>query len=78
MNGRQTSDVLIVAVDFSPTDDDLLMVTREKNGNAEIIKVLTNEEAVEVYDKLTKQKLCGVVTKQLRSRKEQYDRAGSN
>ena len=54
MNGRQTSDVLIVAVDFSPTDDDLLMVTREKNGNAEIIKVLTNEEAVEVYDKLTK------------------------
>ena len=52
MNGRQTEDVLSIAVDFSPNDMDLLMVSRRKGDSFEIIKVFTNKEAVDLYNKL--------------------------
>ena len=53
MNGRNLEDVLVVAADFSSTDSDMLMVGRRKdNGDFEIVKLFTNNEAVELYNRL--------------------------
>ena len=51
---KSITDCLIVSVDFSPYDEDVLMVSRIKNGKMNIIKNFKNKEANKLYDKLIK------------------------
>ena len=46
------SDCLTISVDFSPYDNDLLMVVRNYNGSLNILKVFKDEEARDLYNKL--------------------------
>lgn len=49
------NDSLIVGVDFSEDDGDIVMVGRRKaDGGFTIINVLLNDDAKELYDLLTK------------------------
>lgn len=49
---KSVEDCLIIGVDFSPNDTDMMMVMRRKGDETHIINLLKNEEAREVYDKL--------------------------
>ena len=49
---KYVEDMLYVSVDFSPNDTDMLMVMRRKGDITNIINLLKDEEAIEVYRKL--------------------------
>lgn len=46
------SDNLLISVDFSPYEDDILIVAREKNQEIHGLKVFRNQEAKDLYNKL--------------------------
>ena len=46
------SDNLLISVDFSPYEDDILIVAREKNQEIYGLKVFRNQEARDLYNKL--------------------------
>ena len=46
------SDCLTIGVDFSHNDRDMISVIRRKGDEMYVVNVLTDEEAVEVYNKL--------------------------
>ena len=52
MNGKNIECCLIVSVDISSEDGDMLIVARNKDNALHVINVLNNEEAVEIYNKL--------------------------
>lgn len=49
---KSVEDCLIIGVDFSPNDTDMMMVMRRKGDETHIINLLKDEEAKEVYNKL--------------------------
>lgn len=49
---KSVEDCLIIGVDFSPNDTDMMMVMRRKGDETHIINLLKDEEAREVYNKL--------------------------
>ena len=49
---KSVEDCLIIGVDFSPNDADIMMVMRRKGNETYIINLLKDEEAVEIYNKL--------------------------
>ena len=51
-NNNSVEDVLTIGVDFSPNDRDMISVIRRKGNELYVVNVLTDEEAVEVYNKL--------------------------
>lgn len=46
------NDCLYIGIDFSPNDNDCMVVTRRNGDKTYVVNVLTNEEAREVYKKL--------------------------
>ena len=52
MNKEYVSDELTISVDFSPSDEDCMVVARRKGDEVYIINMLANEEAIEIYNKL--------------------------
>ena len=46
------SDALSIGVDFSPNDRDVISVLRRSGDKIYVVNVLTDEEAVEIYNKL--------------------------
>lgn len=50
------SDSLIISVDFSPYDNDLLIVARNDKGSLNILKIFKDEEARGLYEELTGEK----------------------
>lgn len=46
------SDGLFVSVDFSPNDEDVVVVMRNMNNHVYVVNIIKNEEAREVHDKL--------------------------
>lgn len=49
---KNIEDYLVVGVDFSLSDTDMLMVMRRKGKETHIINLLKDDEAREVYNKL--------------------------
>ena len=49
---KYISDCLMIGVDFSPYEDDILIVAREKNQEIHGLKVFRNQEAKDLYNKL--------------------------
>lgn len=49
---KSVEDCLIIGVDFSPNDTDMMMVMRRKGDGTHIINLLKDEEAKEAYNKL--------------------------
>lgn len=49
---NKSEDCLIVSVDFSPNDKDYLVVFRRDGDKTYIINKLTDDEAMEIYNKL--------------------------
>lgn len=49
---KSVEDCLIVSVDFSPYDKDYLVVARRDGDKTYIINTLTDDKAVEIYNKL--------------------------
>ena len=45
-------DCLIIGVDFSPSDEDCLVVTRRQGDKTYVLNEFRNEEAVDLYNKL--------------------------
>lgn len=54
MDKEYVSDVLIISADFSPVDEDMLVIGRKNfdKETIEVVNILMGEEAVEVYNKL--------------------------
>ncbi len=50
------SDTLVISVDFSPYDNDLLIVARNDKGSLNILKIFKDEEARGLYEELTGEK----------------------
>lgn len=46
------SDCLVIGVDFSPNEDDVLVVTRRVENDTYVLNQFRNEEARELYNKL--------------------------
>ena len=46
------SDCLIIGVDFSPREDDIIVVTRRVEDKTYVLNMFKNEEARELYNKL--------------------------
>lgn len=49
---KSVEDCLIIGVDFSPYDHDCLVVARRNGDKTYIINKFTDDEAVEIYNKL--------------------------
>lgn len=49
---KSVEDCLIIGVDFSPNESDVMMVMRREGYETYIINLLKDEEAREVYNKL--------------------------
>lgn len=49
---KYTNDCLLVGVDFSPNDTDMMMVMRRKGDEIYIVNLLKDEEALDIYNKL--------------------------
>ena len=51
---RNTSvdDSLLVGVDFSTNDEDVVVVMRNMNNHVYVVNMIKNKEAREIYDKL--------------------------
>ena len=49
---KSVEDCLIISVDFTPHDTDMMMVMRRKGKETHIINLLKDEDAREVYNKL--------------------------
>ena len=49
---KSVEDCLIIGVDFSPYDKGCLVVARRNGDKTYIINKLTDDEAVEIYNKL--------------------------
>lgn len=49
---KSVEDCLIVGVDFSPYDKDYMIVARRNGDKTYVINTLTDDEAVEIYNKL--------------------------
>ena len=49
---KSVEDCLIISVDFSPHDKDYLVVARRNGDTTHFINILTDDEAVEIYNKL--------------------------
>ncbi len=49
---KSVEDCLIIGVDFSLNDTDMMMVMRRKGKETHIINLLKDEEAREIYNKL--------------------------
>ena len=49
---KSVEDCLIVGVDFSPNDKDYIVVTRRNGDTTCVINILTDDEAIEIYNKL--------------------------
>lgn len=49
---KSVEDCLIIGVDFSFNDTDVMMIMRRKDDETHIINLLKDEEAREVYNKL--------------------------
>lgn len=45
-------DCLVIGMDVSPRENNLLTVSRIKNCNIEIINIFKDDEALEIYNKL--------------------------
>lgn len=46
------NDCLVIGVDFSPNEDDVLVVTRRVENDTYVFNQFRNEEARELYNKL--------------------------
>lgn len=46
------SDCLIIGVDFSSREDDIIVVTRRVEDKTYVLNMFKNEEAKELYNKL--------------------------
>ena len=46
------SDSLLIGVDFSLNDEDVVVVMRNMNNHVYVVNMIKNEEAREIYDKL--------------------------
>ena len=46
------SDCLVIGVDFSPNEDDVLVVMRRVENDTYVLNQFRNEEARELYNKL--------------------------
>ena len=49
---KYVNDCLIIAVDFTPFDDEILVVMRKEGNKMYAINQFRNEEAREIYNKL--------------------------
>lgn len=49
---KYTSDCLNIAVDFTPFDDNILVIMRRYGDKTYAVNQFRNEEAVELYNKL--------------------------
>lgn len=49
---KSVDDNLVVGVNFSPNDEDAVVVMRNMNNHVYIVNMFKNEEAREIYDKL--------------------------
>lgn len=49
---KGVTDCLIISADFSPTDEYYLAVMRRDHTETRVINLLTNDEALDVYNKL--------------------------
>lgn len=49
---KSVEDCLIIGVDFSQNDTDMMMVMRRNGDETYIINLLKDEEAREIYNKL--------------------------
>ena len=49
---KLVEDCLIIGVDFSSNDTDMMMVMKNESDETHIINLLKDEEAREVYNKL--------------------------
>lgn len=54
MSSQFVSDVLIVGVDFTPYDENMIVVVRKQEDRLNVINTFKNSEAVELYEKLIK------------------------
>lgn len=52
MSDKPVDDCLVIGVDFSSNDTDMMVVMRRKGDETHIINLLKDEEAREVYNKL--------------------------
>lgn len=52
MNQNSISDMLMIGVDFSPNDEDTVVVFRKQKDGLYVINEFRNSEAVELYRKL--------------------------
>ena len=52
VTSESISDNLIIGVDFSPNDDDILTVFKIKHNDTYVLNQFRNEEARELYNKL--------------------------
>lgn len=46
------NDCLVIGVDFSPREDDVIVVTRRVEDKTYVLNMFRNEEARELYNKL--------------------------
>ena len=60
MSNKNVSDCLIIGVDFSEKEKDILMVMKREGSINWIVNMLEDDEAREIYDKLIgrKEKCC--------------------
>lgn len=59
MNQNSISDMLMIGVDFSPNDEDTVVIFRKQKDGLYVINEFRNSEAVELYKKLIgDDKLC--------------------
>lgn len=49
---KYISDCLTIAVDFTPFDDNILVVMRREDDRTYVLNQFRNEEAAELYNKL--------------------------
>ena len=49
---KSVEDYLVISVDFSPNDDDILTVSKIKHNEIYVLNQFRNEEARELYNKL--------------------------
>ena len=49
---KSVEDCLVIGVDFSPNETDMIVVMRRSGDKTYFINKLTDDEAVEIYNKL--------------------------
>lgn len=52
MNDKYIEDCLVIGMDVSPMENNIMTVARMQNCNIEIINMFKDDEALELYNKL--------------------------